>query len=258
MALTAPAGEAVRLAVQNIHLDYTVYSLRAQSIRSAVLNAAVGGRLLKDRHDQVTVRALKDVSFDLREGDRLGIMGHNGSGKTSLLKVLAGIYEPTHGRVDMRGSVSSMIDIGYGIDPESNAVDNIRMLGALRLMSPKRMSDLIPEILEFADLGPYAYLPMKTYSAGMSMRLLFAVATCSQPDILILDEWLGAGDAGFVSKASHRMGQVVEAAKIIVLASHSEGLIRDTCNKLLVLEHGAVVYLGDLDRWFNPAPAAAA
>jgi len=249
-------ASAVRLTASNIHLDFTVYSLRAQSIRTAVVNAAVGGRLLKDRSDQVTVRALKDVSFELREGDRLGIMGHNGSGKTTLLKVLAGIYEPTHGRVQAHGTVSSLIDIGHGLDTESNAIDNIRVLGAMRLIPIRRMNSLIPEILDFADLGPYAYLPLKTYSAGMQLRLLFAVATSFYPDILILDEWLGAGDAGFVAKASMRMRQVVDAAKIIVLASHSTDLIRNNCNKLLVLDHGSVSYLGEVEPWFAaPAPA---
>ncbi len=249
------SGSDVRLAAQNLHLDFTIYSLRAQSIRTAVMNAAVGGRLLKDRNDQVTVRALKDVSFDLREGDRLGVMGHNGSGKTSLLKVLAGIYSPTHGRVEARGTVSSLIDIGHGIDGESNAIDNIRVLGALRLIPLRQMNAMIPEILDFADLGPYAYLPLKTYSAGMQLRLLFAVATSFYPDILILDEWLGAGDAGFISKASARMQQVVDSAKIIVLASHSAALIQQNCNKLLLLDHGSVSYYGDeVDRFFGAAP----
>ncbi len=246
----------VHLTVSNLHLDFTVYSLRAQSIRTAVMNAAVGGRLLKDRNDQVTVRALKDVSFSLRAGDRLGIMGHNGSGKTTLLKVLAGIYPPTHGRVDASGTVSSLIDIGHGLDLESNAIDNIRVLGALRLIPLKHMDALVPEILDFADLGPYAYLPVKTYSAGMQLRLLFAVATSFYPDILILDEWLGAGDAGFMAKAATRMGQVVENAKIIVLASHAPDLIHQNCNKLLVLDHGAIAYLGDADAYFSRGPEA--
>jgi lipopolysaccharide transport system ATP-binding protein len=175
-----------------------------------------------------------------------------------LLKVLAGIYHPSNGTIDIEGRVSSMIEIGHGVEMESNAVDNIRILSAMRLIPSSRMKALIPEILDFADLGAYAYLPLKTYSSGMLMRLLFAVATSFEPDVLLLDEWLGAGDAGFVDRATKRMSNLVDSAKIVVLASHSEGLIRSVCNKLCVLEHGNIVYYGELDRYFEQQATAAA
>jgi lipopolysaccharide transport system ATP-binding protein len=247
-----------KVELSNVHLDYKIYSLKAQSLRNAVLNVAVGGRLLKSNQDMVSVRALNNISFKLTDGDRLGLMGHNGSGKTSLLKVLAGIYHPSNGTIDIEGRVSSMIEIGHGVEMESNAVDNIRILSAMRLIPSSRMKALIPEILDFADLGAYAYLPLKTYSSGMLMRLLFAVATSFEPDVLLLDEWLGAGDAGFVDRATKRMSNLVDSAKIVVLASHSEGLIRSVCNKLCVLEHGNIVYYGELDRYFEQQATAAA
>jgi lipopolysaccharide transport system ATP-binding protein len=247
----------VFIRLESVDLDYTVYSSRAQSIRHAALDIAVGGKLFRGSGDMVVVRALDKLSLHLTEGDRLGIMGHNGSGKTTLLKVMAGIFDPVRGRVDVRGKVSSMIDIGHGADHEANAVDNIKMLAALRQVPPKQIPALIEDTLEFADLGAYAYLPIKTYSAGMVMRLLFAVSTALEPDILLLDEWIGAGDAGFVDKASTRMNDVVHSAKIVVLASHSEGLIRSVSNKLLVLDHGKAVYMGDCDAYFRKRDAIA-
>jgi lipopolysaccharide transport system ATP-binding protein len=235
------------IELDHVHLSYQIYTIRAQSLRNAVMNLAVGGRLLRDSHDIIHVNALEGVSFSLDEGDRLGIMGHNGSGKTTLLKVLAGIYEPTHGTITVRGNLSSMLDIGLGLDFEGTGIDNIKTLARIRGLGSKEIKAAIPEIVEFSDLGAYVNLPLKTYSSGMFMRLLFAIATSFQPDILILDEWLGAGDEHFVAKATSRMTSFVGRSRAVVIASHSRSLINDFCNKVLVLHHGRVAYFGPLE-----------
>lgn len=176
------------IKAEHVHLVYPIYSVRAQSLRNTVMNLAVGGRLMRDSHDVVQVKALDKVSFTVDEGDRLGVMGHNGSGKTTLLKVLAGVYEPTSGQLEVNGRISSMIDISFGLDPEASGIENIVRMGRLRGMSGKQIKAKIPEIVEFSDIGAFVSLPMKTYSAGMQMRLVFAVATSFDPEILLLDE----------------------------------------------------------------------
>jgi len=237
------------IKVDRLRLVYPIYSVRAQSLRNTVLNLAVGGRLMKDSHQIVQVQALQDVSFVLRDGERLGVMGHNGSGKTTLLKVLAGIYEPTSGQLIVNGRISSMLDIGHGLDQDATGAENLVNMGRLRGLSRRQVRDLIPSIVEFSELGAFIDLPVKTYSAGMSMRLIFALATSLEPDILILDEWLGAGDTHFVDKAAARMSSMVGRSRSVVLASHSFELIQRVCDKLLVLEAGRVVYFGPAEAY---------
>jgi lipopolysaccharide transport system ATP-binding protein len=211
--------------------------------------------MLKDGHDVIHVQALDSVSIKLFEGDRLGIIGHNGSGKTTLLKVIAGIYEPTGGTVMASGEISSMIDLGCGMDPEATGVENIKLVGRIRGFSEQKIKQQIEEIISFADLGPFIDLPVKTYSAGMQMRLLFAIGTCFVPEILILDEWLGAGDAGFVAKAEARMEDFVTGSKLLIIASHNHDLIRRRCNKICVMSGGKVEFFGSTKEYFKELAA---
>jgi lipopolysaccharide transport system ATP-binding protein len=237
------------IRVKNLGLSYPIYSIRAQSIRNTIVNIAVGGKLLKDGHDVVHVKALNGVSFSLNSGDRLGVMGHNGAGKTTLLKVLAGVYEPERGSVEIEGQISSLIDVSQGIDYELTGRENLINMGRVRGFTAKELTEMSPHIIEFTELGPYIDLPIKTYSAGMITRLVFGVATSFKPDILLMDEWLHAGDKFFVDKATMRMNNILESARIIVIASHSFPLIKVICNKLLVLEKGLVKFSGDIEMW---------
>lgn len=232
-----------------VELTYPIYSVRAQSLRNAIANLAVGGKLLKDGHDVVNVRALNQITFSLDDGDRLGIIGHNGAGKTTLLKVLAGVYEPDHGLVDVKGKVSSMIDVNLGLDPELTGRENVINMGRIRGFSTRQLLQKLPEIVEFTELGAFIDLPLKTYSAGMMTRLIFGVATSLDPEILLMDEWIGAGDKGFFDKATQRLNDIVTRAKVIILASHNWGLIQGLCNKLLVLDGGSQVYFGPIEGW---------
>ena len=242
--------------LRGVSLAYPVYSIRAQSIRNALANIAVGGKMLKDGSDVIHVRALNNISFTLNDGDRLGIIGHNGAGKTTLLKVLAGVYEPDVGIVQVKGRISSMIDMGLGIDNELTGRENLINMGRIRGFSTKQVMAMTPEIIKFTELGEFIDLPMKTYSAGMRMRLIFGVATSMDPEILLMDEWIGAGDKGFFNKASERLNSVLHRSRVIVLASHNWRHIIGLCNKLLVLKAGAQVYFGDVAGWDekNDAP----
>jgi lipopolysaccharide transport system ATP-binding protein len=241
------------LSIRGVTLDYSIYSVRAQSLRSAVTNMAVGGRLLRGPSDVTVVRALNNVSFKLSEGDRLGLVGHNGSGKTSLLKVLAGIYEPTRGEVHVDGRVMSMIAMGAGLDAEATGIQNIRNLALMQMMSNREIERRMPAIIDFCELGAFIHMPFKTYSAGMQSRLVFAVATELDMDILIMDEWIGAGDAQFMKKASERLTGRVQQAGIVVVATHDENLVRNVCNKVGVMEGGQLTYFGPVSEWNKAA-----
>ena len=237
------------IRLDSVTLDYYIYSVRAQSLRNAVFNLAVGGKLYKDQGDVTVVRAVENVSFDLREGDRLGLVGHNGSGKPSLLKIIAGVYHPARGRVEVQGTLTSMIAANAGIDIEATGLQNIRKIGQMRLIPSKIIDERIGPIVEFSGLGDFVRLPMKTFSAGMMARLMFACATEFDADILVLDEWMSAGDADFHRKAADRMFTFVEKAKILVLGTHDYGLVERVCNKVCMLDAGRVAFYGPTEEW---------
>ena len=237
------------LRLDNVTLDYFVYSVRAQSLRNAVFNLAVGGKLYKNQGDVTVVRALENISVNLAEGDRLALIGHNGSGKTSLLKVMAGVYHPASGLVESKGTMTSMIAAGAGLDWEATGLQNIRKLGQMRLIPNKAIDAAIGPIVEFSGLGDFVRLPVKTFSAGMMARLMFACATEFEADILIMDEWLSAGDADFIHKARERMNSFVQKAKIVVLGTHDFDLVERACNKVLVLDAGRIAFYGPTEDW---------
>jgi lipopolysaccharide transport system ATP-binding protein len=247
-----------QIKLTNVDLDYYVYSLRSQSLRSAVFNLAVGGRMYKAAGDVAAVRALSQINLEINEGDRIALVGHNGSGKTTLLKVIAGIYHPTRGELSIDGDITSMIAIGAGMDPEATGLRNIHKLGMMRRLPRKVIDSRIDAIAEFSGLGDFLHLPVRTYSAGMQARLMFAVATEFDADILVLDEWLSAGDAAFVQKAGERMHRMVEEAKIVVLATHDEDLVQRVCNRVCELSGGRIAFLGSTEDWLAHRAATAA
>lgn len=191
------------------------------------------------------VRALDDVSLDLSAGDRLALVGHNGSGKSTLLRVLAGIYQPTRGRVASDQPVSGIFNMSLGFRPEASGYRNIVLKGLVAGKSRREIDAALPAIAEFTGLGPYLDMPLQAYSQGMAMRLAFAVTTHFSNSILVMDEWFGTGDAQFREKIVERMNDFVNAATIVVVASHSTGLLRRISNKALWLEQGRVHRYGD-------------
>lgn len=230
-----------RVRAENIVVDFPIYGSKGRSLKNTFIRAATGGALAADAADRVVVRALDGLNFEILEGDRVGIMGHNGSGKTTLLRVIAGAYEPVTGSVETTGRVASMLDITIGVDWEATGYENIYLRAALMGIRPRDVAPMVNEICEFAELGDYIEMPLRTYSSGMVMRLAFAISTCISADIILMDEWLSVGDPAFREKAQQRLQRMLDQAKILVLASHDERLIRDNCNRILRLDHGRLV-----------------
>ncbi|MFM7011321.1 MAG: ABC transporter ATP-binding protein [Betaproteobacteria bacterium] len=204
------------------------------------MRVATGGSIEKDSRTTV-ITALKDVSFTLKDGDAVGLIGHNGAGKSTLLRTMAGIYPPSSGKVLCQGKTSTVFEIGAGLDPELSGYDNIIHLGMMMGLSYSEAKALTPDIEEFTELGDFLQLPIRTYSSGMTMRLMFAVATAVTPEILLLDEMFSTGDAGFQEKSQSRIHKIIEGSKIFVFASHDMELIKKYCNRVFKLEHGQLM-----------------
>jgi ABC-type polysaccharide/polyol phosphate transport system ATPase subunit len=240
------------LILDHVNVDFPIYGTQ-RSLRKVLLEGATGGLVGRDktRSNRITVRALVDISLDLKDGDRLGLVGHNGAGKSTLLKVMAGVYEPSSGQVLTRGRITPLFDAMPGMDPEDTGYENTITAGMLFGMTRNEIEMKVPEIEEFSELGEYFALPMRSYSAGMVTRLGFAVATAIEPGILLMDEGIGAGDARFAERAAKRMEKFIGRSRILVLASHSEALIRSTCNKAAFMKSGKVLAVGGIDEIFK-------
>jgi len=204
-------------------------------------------RLIWDKHKRLRgVQALSDISFELKTGDRVAIVGRNGSGKTTLLQILAGILSPSEGKLISCGRVTSLININIGIQPEATGHRNITLRGLASGYTPKQIEEKRQEIADFSELGDFLSMPMESYSAGMRMRLTFAIATAFNPEILILDEWLSAGDVAFKQRATQRMQEFVSKAGVLVLASHSRQLILENCATGIWLDGGKIQAAGPI------------
>jgi lipopolysaccharide transport system ATP-binding protein len=232
-----------------------IFNSSARSITNTLVSAATGGVLTAQKGGHISIEALKNLDLEIVSGDRLGIIGHNGSGKSTLLRLLSGIYEPSSGEIERTGSISSLVDISLGINPESTGRENIFLRGKLLGLSRKEINEKIDEIIEFSELGDYINLPVRIYSSGMLLRLAFAVSTSITADILIMDEWLSVGDGSFAERASKRLRELVDNSEILVVASHTRTLIEETCNKVVWLEHGIIKKVGSvgeiLPEYFN-------
>ena len=198
-------------------------------------------------HPSRVVQALRDINLDLRSGDRLGLVGHNGAGKTTLLRVLAGIYHPTTGTVRCEGLRMPLTDIQVGQDDEATGYEMILMRGLLMGLKRSEIEAKVEEIAEFSELGNFLELPIRTYSSGMALRLFFSIATSMTADIILMDEWIAAGDEAFIKKASARLQMLVDRAHIIVIASHGRATLQRICTRGLLLEAGRIKRSGTLD-----------
>jgi ABC-2 type transport system ATP-binding protein len=235
------------ISLQHVDVSFPIYEGVQRSLRHVVMATSTGGRIASDSRHRVVVEALKDVSFVADRGDRLALLGHNGAGKTTLLRVLAGIYEPIRGQVIAEGRVAPLFDISLGMDLDATGYENIRIRGLYLGMTDAEISAQTGEIAEFTELGQFLHMPARTYSLGMRTRLAFGVSTSITPDILLLDEGIGAVDANFVERADARLKALIERSGVMVLASHSMSLLRRFCNKALVLEHGVVSFIGSIE-----------
>jgi ABC-type polysaccharide/polyol phosphate transport system ATPase subunit len=237
-----------RVVLDGVRIDFPIYGTRKRTLRDTIYERATGGLIQhqgsKNKNNGVLVQALTDISLELNEGDRLGLIGHNGSGKSTLLKAIAGIYEPVQGSLLVEGRVTPLFDRMPGVEMEDTGYENIITAGMLLGMSRAEIDGKIPEIAAFCELGEYLSLPMRTYSTGMIARLGFAVATSISPDVLLLDEGLGAGDLSFAEKVAQRMEEFIGRSRILVLASHSEELMTSICNKAALLQKGRLISIG--------------
>jgi ABC-type polysaccharide/polyol phosphate transport system ATPase subunit len=234
------------ITLTNATVEIPIYNARGRSFRSNILRR-VGGRLEPDNRDVMTVRAVNDITLSLKPGDRLALIGHNGAGKTTLLRVFSGAYEPSSGTAEISGSISSLLEITMGMDPELTGAENIVLRGVFVGLSIDESRRQIPEIAEWSELGDYLALPLRTYSSGMLLRLAFAVSTVRHRDILLLDELIGVGDMNFAAKARQRTEDMMDRASILALASHDIGILRQYCNRAILLRQGAIVADGTVD-----------
>lgn len=233
------------ITLKNVCVDFPIYNASSRSLKKQLMRVATGGQIGTNTEGRVVVRALSNLNFTINNGDRVGILGHNGAGKSTLLRVLSGVYEPTNGEMRTNGSVGSLIDICLGIDAEATGRENLYIRGGLLGLTREQITNKLDEIIEFSQLGEFIDMPLRTYSTGMHLRLAFSVSTIVRPDILIMDEWLSVGDENFKQKAEERMTELVKATRILIIASHSERLILDNCNRVIWLEHGKVKMDGD-------------
>ncbi|WP_062228839.1 ABC transporter ATP-binding protein [Aureimonas frigidaquae] len=226
--------------LDNVSIDIPIFNAGSRSLKNNILSMATGGQIRAQGGARVSVRAVESLSLDLKEGARLALIGHNGAGKTTLLRAMAGIFEPTAGRIRVTGRVAPVFDIGFGMDPDATGWDNILLRGVLLGLNLKEIRSRQDEIAAASELGEFLDMPLRTYSAGMATRLAFAVSTSVRADILLIDEGVGAGDAAFIQKAKQRLNAFIAEAGILVLASHSDELLREWCNTGLWMEHGKV------------------
>lgn len=230
----------VHIKFQNVSIEYPIFNATGRSLTSSLLKVATGGMLDSDPNGRVLVKALTDISFELHEGDRVALLGHNGAGKSTMLRALGRVYAPTKGTAEIVGEIGSLIDIGLGINAEATGRENVFIRGQLLGLSKQEITAKYSEIVEFAELGDFMEMPVRTYSSGMHLRLAFAVSTVVRPEIVLMDEWLSVGDASFQIKAEARLRELVSETKILAIATHSRELVESVCNRAIWLEHGQI------------------
>jgi len=242
--LTRPAIE-----IKNLSLTIPIYYLESRSLTKRLTKKVInitGGELTKSKQG-ANIIALNNINLTIMKGEKVGLIGHNGSGKTSFLRLISGIYEPTAGQINLSVEVYPMLQKTFLTSPELSGIDACKAYFLLKNYSLKGFESFLNEIIEFSGLGTYISLPVKTYSEGMSARLIFSILTSSHHECLAIDEGFGTGDAEFFDRAEERMEKFMESAGTLFLASHSEELLKQFCNRGIVFSHGSIVYDGPLE-----------
>lgn len=228
------------IALDNVSLMFHVRQQRRVPMKEYLVQ-----RLFRrSRNPVLEVKALSNVNLSVSEGDRLGVIGHNGAGKSTLLKVLAGVYPPTHGRRIVEGRISSLFDLVLGFEQEASGWENIAYRGYLQGETPRTIQSKMDAIAEFSELGEFLDTPVKYYSSGMVVRLAFSIATAIEPEILLVDEVLSAGDVAFQKKARKRMHELISQARLLIMVSHDLEAIAEICNRAVWMDHGAIRQAG--------------
>lgn len=228
--------------VNNVSMEFVSNVDARNSLKEFIFH------LLQGKIKYKKFEALKDVSFTVNRGEVLGIIGHNGAGKSTTLKLISHLFEPTKGSVTTKGIIVPMLELGAGFDPDLTGNENIYLNGALLGYSEKYIKDHYDEIVEFSGIKEFLNSPLRGYSSGMTMRLAFSIASIVKPDILIVDEILSVGDAEFQEKSRNRMMELMHSGTAVVFTSHNMKEIRELCNKVLWLDHGKMVEYGDTNK----------
>lgn len=233
------------LNANNISLSYPVFGATTMSMRKDFIRISTGAKIESTENVPI-IKALNNISFSLNDGDRLGLIGHNGAGKSTLLKVLAGIYQPEQGVIDFNGKIVSTLNINLGMNLEATGIENIISRCLFYNLTNEEIDSCINDIIDFTDLGNYIYMPIRTLSTGMRLRIAFATVTSINSDIILMDEVIGAGDTKFLKKIHERLNKFINRSRILVLASHNMNMIKKFCNKALILSHGELKYFGSV------------
>lgn len=226
------------IKAENVSMMFNLSREREVRVKEYIIN------LLKHKLAYDEFWALRDVSFEVKKGDSLGLMGTNGSGKTTMLKLVAGIMKPTEGKITVEGSIAPLFAMGTGFDNALSARENIFLVGSMRGYSKQYMQRHFDEIIDFAELENFVDVPLRNYSSGMRSRLAFAIATLVKTDILIADEVLAVGDAKFKKKSEDRMKKMMDNGVTILFVSHSAGQVRKVCKNAIWLDHGKLIKIG--------------
>jgi len=235
----------ISITTKDACVDFPIFDAKSRSLKKTVMGV-VGGNIDSDNKVPI-IEALRDISLHLEHGARVALVGHNGAGKSTLLRLLSGIYEPTRGTAEIHGRVAPIFDLGVGMDPEISGLENIIIRGLFLGMTRKQMEARVDDIAEFTELGDFLRMPLRTYSTGMRVRLALGVVTSIDPEILLLDEGIGAVDAAFLEKSRQRLADLVERSGLLVFASHSDEFLRELCDTAIWMEHGRIKQQGDLD-----------
>jgi len=243
-----PSGlsHEVSIHTRDAWVEFPIFDAKSRSLKKTFLGKA-GGTIGRNTSNVLVIEALKDITLSLSTGDRVGLVGHNGAGKSTLLRLLSGIYEPTRGKAIVKGRVAPIFDLGVGMDPEISGYENIIIRGLFLGETRKKMLSKVDEIAEFTDLGEYLSMPLRTYSTGMRVRLAIGVVTSIDPEILLLDEGIGAVDAEFLKKAQTRLQGLVERSGILVFASHSTEFLARLCKTAIWIDHGSIKMMGEIE-----------
>jgi ABC-2 type transport system ATP-binding protein len=233
-----PVDPGYMMRVEDLGIRYDLRLTRKTTIRGTFRN------LTKISRDDRSFWALRNVSFEVAHGESLAIIGPNGAGKSTLLQVMAGILTPSEGRIEVVGHISTLLTLGAGFDVELSGRDNILLAGAFMGIDAREMRERLPGIIEFADIGQFIDAQIRTYSSGMRARLGFSIATAVDPDVLIIDEVLGTGDAVFRVKSQRRVMELAKAAKGIVMVTHDLNWAEEFCNRAMLLEKGRIIAEG--------------
>lgn len=231
----------VAISVQNVTMSFQLNKEKVDNLKEFVI------KLITHKLEYKKFHALSDISFDVKKGEHLAILGFNGAGKSTLLKTIVGVYKPTTGKIEKCGVIAPLLELGAGFDPNYSGKENIFLYGAILGYSREYIESKYDEIVEFSELGNFINVPLKNYSSGMKARLGFSIATAVEPDVLILDEVLSVGDAKFRTKSLKKVQSMFEKGVTVLFVSHSIDQVKAICDTAILLDHGKIIAQGDVD-----------